>query len=226
VEISPDAIIVWQWGPVTLNATILYTWLIMALMVLSCWLITRNLSTDERLSGGQNVLEVVLEGILDQIREISQQDPHQYLPFVGTLFLFIVVCNILSVVPGYHPPTASLSTTAALALCVFVVVHIYGIAQQGVGDYLRRYIEPTVFMLPFHIISEFSRTLALAVRLFGNIMSGTMIVAILLSIAPLFFPIVMRALGLLIGLIQAYIFAVLAMVYIAAGTQARGDNEA
>jgi F-type H+-transporting ATPase subunit a len=127
--------------------------------------------------------------------------------------------------PGYQPPTGSLSTTAALALCVFVAVPIYGIAQQGLGGYLGHYIQPTIFMAPFHIISEISRILALAVRLFGNVMSGTVIVGLLLAIVPLFFPIVFKLLELLIGMIQAFIFAVLATVYIASATQAHAEQK-
>ncbi|MCB0085812.1 MAG: F0F1 ATP synthase subunit A, partial [Caldilineaceae bacterium] len=140
------------------------------------------------------------------------------LPFAGTLFLLIATVNVLSLVPGYRSPTGSLSTTAALATCVFIAVPIYGVAKRGVRSYLRSYIQPSIFMLPFNIIGELSRTLAMAVRLFGNVMSGDMIVAILLGIVPLFFPIVMQLLGLLIGFIQAYIFAVLATVYIASAT--------
>ena len=121
--------------------------------------------------------------------------------------------------PGYEPPTSSLSTTAALALCVFLATPIFGIAENGVLQYLKTFIEPTFIMLPFNIISEISRTLALAVRLFGNIMSGGLIVTILLSIAPLFFPVLMTVLGLITGIIQAYIFSILATVYIAAATE-------
>jgi F-type H+-transporting ATPase subunit a len=136
------------------------------------------------------------------------------LSFIGTIFVFIAVSNILMIVPGYLAPTGSLSTAAALALLVFFAVPVYGIAQGGLGRYLRRYIHPTPFMLPFNIIGELSRTLALAVRLFGNVMSGAKTVAILVAVAPLFFPILMQILGLLTGLVQAYIFAILAMVYI------------
>lgn len=218
MRISPDAIVFFQWGPVSLNATIVFTWFVMALMVLGSWLVTRRLSPETRLSRWQNLLEVLVTGIRDEIREISGQAPGQYLPFVGTLFLFVAVSNLLSIVPGYEPPTGSLSTTAALAACVFVAVPLYGISQKGFS-YFAQYIKPSVFMLPFNIMGELSRTLALAVRLFGNVMSGTMIVAILLAITPLIFPIVMQALGLLTGLIQAYIFAILAMVYIAAATR-------
>jgi F-type H+-transporting ATPase subunit a len=135
--------------------------------------------------------------------------------------------SLCTIIPGFQPPTGSLSTTAALALCVFVAVPLFGIEEKGMGGYLKSYVEPTVIMLPFNIISEVSRTLALAVRLFGNMMSGAMIIGILLSITPFIFPIVMTALGLLTGMVQAYIFFVLATVYIAAATRVRkGEPEA
>lgn len=225
-QISPDEVIFWQWGPVVLNATIVFTWLVMAGITAGAWLVTRRLSSDAELSRWQNLLEVLVVGMRDQIREVSRQEPERYLPLVGTLFLFIAVSNLLTIVPGYIPPTGSLSTTAALAMCVFVAVPVYGIAEQGLGGYLKNYVQPTVIMLPFHIIGEFSRTLALAVRLFGNVMSSAKIAAILLAIAPLFFPVLMHALGLLTGLIHAYIFALLAMVYIASATRTHGDGEA
>ena len=218
MRISPDSLVFFQWGPIVLNGTILFTWLVMALMVLGSKLVTRRLSSGTQLSRWQNLMEVLVTGMRGQIREISRQDPGEYLPFVGTLFLFIGVCNLLSIVPGFEPPTGSLSTTAGLAACVFVAVPLYGIGHKGLS-YFEQYIRPSVFMLPFNIMGELSRTLALAVRLFGNVMSGSMIAGILLAIAPLVFPIVMQALGLLTGLIQAYIFAILAMVYIAAATR-------
>ena len=139
--------------------------------------------------------------------------------FIGTLFVFIAVSNLLAIVPWYEAPTASLSTTAALAISVFIAVPVFGISEGGLKGYLRSYLQPNFIMLPFNIISEVSRTLALAVRLFGNIMSGGLIASVLLSIAPFFFPIIMSALGLLTGMIQAYIFAILATVYIAAATR-------
>jgi F-type H+-transporting ATPase subunit a len=226
MQINPDHIVVWQWGPLTLNATILFTWLVMALLVLGAHLVTRKLSAGPQLSRGQNLLEVLVLGMMDQIRETSQQEPKRYLPFVGTLFLFIAVSNLLGIVPSFQPPTGSLSTTTALALCVFVAVPLFGISQQGLAGYLKQYLQPSVVMLPFNIIGEISRTLALAVRLFGNVMSGVMIVGILLAIVPLFFPIVIQVLGLLTGLIQAYIFAILAMVYIASATRAHEERQA
>ncbi|MFZ7111000.1 MAG: F0F1 ATP synthase subunit A [Desulfatiglandales bacterium] len=224
-DITPDQVVFWQSGPLVLNATILFTWALMAFMVVGSWLVTRRISTGVRISRWQNLLEILVNGMRSQIRDISRQEPGRYLYFVGTLFLFILCSNLLGVVPGYLAPTGSLSTTAALAICTFVAVPIYGIMSRGLPGYLKQYVKPTVFMLPFNIMGEVSRTLALAVRLFGNIMSGTKIVAILLALAPLFFPVVMHALGLLTGVIQAYIFAVLAMVYIASATRAREERE-
>ncbi|QDT97166.1 F0F1 ATP synthase subunit A [Gimesia aquarii] len=215
---------IWQWEFIILNRTIIYTWVVMSILVCISWLVTRNLSSSTKISCGQNLLEVLVTGLRNQIREVSQQDPGSYLPFIGTLFLFIVVSNILAIVPGYYAPTSSLSTTAALATCVFIAVPIYGIANQGVKGYLKQYISPSVLMLPFNIIGELSRTLALAVRLYGNMMSGAVIAAILLGFVPLFVPVLMQAFGLLTGVIQAYIFSVLAMVYIASATQVSDDS--
>lgn len=218
MTISPDSMVLWSWGPFQLNATIAFTWLVMALLAGGSWLITRRLTTGTELSRWQNLLEVLVSGMRDQIRDVSRQEPGRYLPFVGTLFLFVLASNLLAIVPGYIPPTGSLSTTTALALCVFISVPVYGIAHEGPLNYLRHYVRPTVLMLPFNIIGEISRTIALAVRLYGNIMSGTVIAGILLSLAPFFFPIIMQALGLITGAVQAYIFAILAMVYIASAT--------
>jgi F-type H+-transporting ATPase subunit a len=225
MNISPDAIVFWQSGLLKLNATIAYTWLVMALLTFTSWLITRRLSTSTKLSRWQNMLEVLVTGIRDQIKQISPLSPTQFLPFVGTLFLFIAMANLLNIVPGYLAPTGSLSTTTALAICVFFAVPMYGITHQGPREYFRHYVQPTWIMLPFNIIGEISRTVALAVRLYGNIMSGTVIVAILISLTPYFFPVVMQLLGLLTGMIQAYIFAVLAMVYIASATSARQPEQ-
>lgn len=225
MQISPDQVVYWQWGGFAVNATIVFTWAVMALLVVGARVVTLRLSDTEQMSRWQNLLEVLVVGMRDQIRDVSQQNPKQYLPFIGTLFLFIAVSNVLAVVPGFRPPTGSLSTTTALAICVLLAVPIYGIAERGVGGYLRKYIQPTVFMLPFNVIGELSRTVALAIRLYGNVMSGTVIVAILIGIAPFFFPIIIQVLGLLTGLIQAYIFAILAMVYIASATRAHAPEE-
>ncbi|MEM9905295.1 MAG: F0F1 ATP synthase subunit A [Cyanobacteria bacterium P01_D01_bin.44] len=219
-SLTPDLIPI-HLGPFTVSATIFFTWLIMLWLVLGAWWITRKLSASTHLSRGQNLLEVLVLGISRQIEEISEQPAEPFLPFIGTLFIFIAVSNVLTILPGYQPPTGSLSTTAALAICVFLAVPIYGIKQQGLIGYLKGYLQPNPIMLPFNIIGELSRTISLAVRLFGNVMSGTMIVGILLSVAPLFAPALMRGFGLLTGMIQAYIFAILAMVAIAAATQAQ-----
>lgn len=224
MEISPDLIIFLRIGDFTFNATIVFTWIVMGLLVITAWYATHKLSVEPPISRWQNLLEIVVTYIREQIREITLQQPDRYLPFLGTLFLFIAVSNTLAIVPGYSPPTGSLSTTAALAICVFLAVPVYGITQHGFIGYLRHYSQPTVFMIPFHIINELSRTLSMAVRLFGNIMSGSMILAILLSITPLFVPIVMEVLGMLIGLVQAYIFAVLATVYIASAARVHEEK--
>jgi len=223
LTINPDQIVYFQWDWFIINSTIFFTWLVMFLLTFGSWLVTRKLTSEGELSRWQNLLEVLVNAINKQIREVSRQEPGPYLPFVGTLFIFIAMSNILAVVPGYTPPTSSLSTTAGLAICVFIAVPLFGIARQGVLNYLRQYVQPTFFMLPFNIIGELSRTLALAVRLYGNMMSGTVIVAILLSITPLIFPVVMQVLGLITGLIQAYIFAILAMVYIASASRAHEE---
>jgi len=224
MNITPDTIVYFHLGPLEVSATILFTWVVIGILLIISFLATRRLTSEPHMSRWQNILETLISYMRTQIREITHQDPDRYLPFIGTLFLFIMVSNALTIVPYYHPPTGSLYTTGALAICVFLAVPFYGITNRGFG-YFRHYIKPSVFMLPFNIISEVSRTLALAVRLFGNVMSGTMIVAILLSIAPLFLPIVMQALGLLIGLIQAYIFAILATVYIASATRVQEEKE-
>ncbi|MCK8603830.1 F0F1 ATP synthase subunit A [Desulfoferrobacter suflitae] len=225
MHITPDQIVFWQWHWASLNATIVVTWVVMIAMAFGAWLVTRELSSGMKLSRFQNLLEVIVVHAREQIRDVTRQDPGPYLPFIGTLFLFIAVANILTIVPGYQAPTGSLSTTAGLALCVFLAVPAYGIRKRGAAGYFKQYLKPSVFMLPFNVLGELSRTLALAVRLFGNVMSGTMIAAILLAIAPLIFPIVMQVLGLLTGLIQAYIFAILATVYIAAATKVQQKRE-
>ena len=221
MRLSPDEMIFWQQGFLKLNATIVFTWGLMLALAAGSMLVTRKLSTDLNRSRWQNLLEIVVTGIEKQIGDVGLREPQKYLGFLGTLFLFVAAASLCTVIPGYETPTGSLSTTTALALCVFVAVPLFGIEEQGLGGYLRSYVQPTVIMLPFNLISELSRTLALAVRLFGNMMSGAMIVAILLTITPFIFPIVMTALGLLTGMVQAYIFSILAAVYIAAATQSR-----
>ncbi|MBD3167927.1 MAG: F0F1 ATP synthase subunit A [candidate division Zixibacteria bacterium] len=225
MNITPDEIIFWRIGDLVLSANIVYTWVVMTILVLISWLATRNITVEGKFSRWQNFLESVVSYIRDEIEEILPKNPDRYLPFLGTLFLFISLSNLLSAIPGFHPPTGSIYTTSALALCVFLGVPVFGIIEQGIGGYFKHYIKPSPFMLPFNVIGEFSRTLALAVRLFGNVMSGTMIIGILLSIAPFFLPVAMNLLELIIGQIQAYIFAVLATVYIASSARAHEEKE-
>ena len=223
MHLSSDELILWQHGFLKLNVTIVTTWALMLVLVVGAKLVTRNLEHEVHISRWQSLLEVIVVNIRKQIEEVGLRQPERYMGFLGTLFLLIALSNLCTIIPGYEPPTGSLSTTAALALSVFIAVPLYGIAESGLGAYLRSYTKPTFIMLPFNIISELSRTLAMAIRLFGNIMSGTMILAILLTITPFIFPIVMSLLGLLTGMVQAYIFSILATVYIAAAARVREE---
>jgi F-type H+-transporting ATPase subunit a len=218
VNLTSDQQILWQHGFLKLNGTIATTRAMMIAMGVGSKLVTRRLLTEGAIPRWQGLLEIVVTSIEKQIQDVGLDHPEKYISFLGTLFLFVAIAALCTVIPGFTPPTGSLSTTAALALCVFVAVPLYGIEEQGLGGYLKTYTEPTIIMLPFNIISEISRTLALAVRLFGNMMSGVMIVGILLTITPFLFPIMITMLGLLTGMVQAYIFSILAAVYIAAAT--------
>jgi F-type H+-transporting ATPase subunit a len=219
MKLSPDETVFWEHGLFKINLTIVTTWVLIIAMVMVSRLITRKLETDIRISRWQGILEMIVIGITNQIREVGLSKADKFIGFIGTLFLFIALSNLCIVFPRYEPPTGSLSTTVALAICVFLAVPFYGIAENGLIRYLKSYLQPTFILLPIHIITELSRTLALAVRLFGNIMSGGMIISILISIAPFIFPVLMTILGLITGIIQAYIFSILATVYIAAAMQ-------
>ena len=219
MELTPDARILFvlpmgPLGELPVSATIVNTWIVMAILVIGGRIATWGIGPATPTSRWRLAVELLIEMIRNQIRAIGGGDPSRYLPFVGTLFLFTLFSNVLGVVPGFQSPTGSLSTAVALALCVLVAVPAYGIAESGLLAYLRRYIHPTPLMAPFNVIGELSRTIALAVRLYGNVMSGMVVAAILLSVVPFFFPVLLQLLGLLTGVIQAYIFAVLAMVYI------------
>lgn len=223
-QISPDQVVLWSWGFIILNVTILYTWLVMGILVIGSILVTRNLSSEMNVSRWQHFLEVIVSIIRGEIREMTKKGADSYIPLIGTLFLFICTSNVLAVVPGYVAPTSSITTTAALATCVFIAVPFYGISRNGVGHYFKEYFQPTFIFFPFHVMGEISRTLALTVRLFGNIMSHEKVIGILLAVTPFLFPVVMQILGLLIGVIQAYIFAILSMVYIASALSAEDEH--
>lgn len=224
MQISPDSTVYWQWGVFTLNATIVNTWVVMGLLALLSWLATRRLSTDEEVPRWQNVFEAVILYVDRELDAIVQRKPASLLPLVATLFLFVGLSNLLTAIPWWDAPTGSLSTTAGLALCVFVAVPFYGIRRRGLLRYLRSYLEPMPLMLPLNLIGEAARTLAMAVRLFGNVMSGNMMGAVLLLIAPFIVPVPMALLGLLSAMVHAYIFAVLAAVFIGAGLEDETNN--
>lgn len=223
--IDLDQQIFWEYGFLKLNGTILTTWGLMLVLVVGSWLITRKLSTGMEISRWQNVFEIIVLTIKKQIQEVGITKAKSFLPFLGTLFLLIAFAGLCTIIPGFVPPTSSLSTTAALAICVFFAVPVFGISNSGWIGYFKTYFQPTIIMLPFNIISEISRTIALAIRLFGNMMSGVMIVSILLSISPFIFPVVMKLLGLLTGMVQAYIFSILATVFIAAALRESGNKK-
>lgn len=217
--IDPSGIVYFEYGFIRITATLAFTWIIIIILFVISYALTRNLRSDKDISKGQSILEALMIRINRQIRGISQQDPESYLPFVSTIFIFILSSTLLSIIPGFISPTGSLNTTISLAICVFFAVPVYGVANIGLKNYLKQYTKPSVVMLPFNIISEFSRTISLAVRLYGNVMSTSVIVVILLSVIPFIFPVVIQLLGLLTGAIQAYIFSILAIVYIAAANE-------
>jgi F-type H+-transporting ATPase subunit a len=225
MTINPDKATIVQLWILPVNATIFYTWIVMALLVGLSLLLTRGLSSGTGVSRRQGLLEMLETFVEGQVRSVAGSDPRPFIPFLGTLFLFILAANLLEVVPLYHPPTASLSTTAALAVSVFFAVPAFGLARRGPRAYFRDYLEPSPLMLPFTVIGEISRTLSLAVRLFGNIMSESLIGAVLLTVVPLFVPLVLQVFGLLIGAIQAFIFFTLATVYICSAIGAERGKE-
>jgi F-type H+-transporting ATPase subunit a len=210
-------------GPVPVTEPVVVTWGLMAILALGGFVATRQLAVAP--SRSQTVLEVIVGAIEDQIRDTMRVAPAPYLPLIGMLFAFILVANWSSLVPGIDPPTAHIETDAALALIVFFAVIYFGIRSRGIGGYLRTFAEPSIVMIPLNIIETFTRTFSLVVRLFGNIMSGVFIIGIILSLAGLLVPIPLMALGLLTGAVQAYIFTVLAMVFIgSAVTQGHSEG--
>ena len=214
MQLTPDASVVVEIGAFTLNATIVNTWIVMALLVGISWLVTRRLRPDVPPGRLRNALEVLVQMIEGQIRDVTHSAVHQVMYFAGTLFLFIACANLLAVIPGFRAPTGSLSTTVALTLAVLLAVPVFSIAHGGWRHYLRTFAQPSWLLLPMNILGEFSKAVSLSIRLYGNVMSGAVVAAILIGIAPFFFPVLMDAFGLLAGLIQAYIFSILAAVYI------------
>lgn len=206
--------IVFHLGPVPVAGQVVTTWAIMAALALLCWLALRRRRTEA--GWLQTVLEIFVVTAEKQIEAVVQRGAARLLPLLGTLFLFLLVANLSTAVPGLSPPTSHLETPAALAAIVFFASHWYGVRAQGVGAYLRHYIRPNFLMLPLNLLAEVTRTFALAVRLFGNIMSHEIVLAILLLLAGLFLPVPFLLLGVLIGAIQAYIFTILATIFLGA----------
>jgi len=211
--------VLFQLGPVPVSKAVAVTWLLLVLLAGGSWLLTRRLRL--RPSRGQSLLELLVAFLDEQIRDTMQVAPEPYRGLIGTLFLFILAANWSELIPGIEPPTASLETDVALALIVFVASIGYGVASRGLGGYLRTFAEPSWVMVPLNIIEQLTRTFSLTVRLFGNIMSGVFVLGIALSLAGLLVPIPFMALDLLVGAIQAYIFSILAMVFI--GAAVKGD---
>jgi len=211
--LAPD--ILFHLGPLPIANQVVTTWIIMALLVAVSWLGLRRASVDAGTL--QTVLEIIVATLETQISQIIRRDPWPYLPMLGTLFIFLVFANLTAIVPGMKPPTGHIETPAALAVVVFLSVHYFGIRSRGLRDYVRRYVRPSPLLLPLNVLSEITRTFSLMVRLFGNIMSHEFVIAIVVFLAGLFLPLPFMLLGILIGLIQAYIFTVLAAVFIGAG---------
>lgn len=212
IESPLSAKVLFNVGPVPITEPVVTTWGIMAALAVSGWLATRTFSIKP--NRRQAVMELIASVIEEQIRGTMRVAPAPYVPMIGTLFLFILTANWSSLVPGVEPPTAHIETDAALGLIVFFAIIYFGIRARGLGGYLRTFAEPTFIMIPLNIVETFTRTFSLIVRLFGNVMSGVFIVGIVLSLAGLLVPIPLMALDLLTGAVQAYIFTVLAMVFI------------
>lgn len=206
--------VAFQLGPVPITRTVVTTWGLMALIGGGAFLAMRRLRLHP--GGGQVSVELLVGAIADQIGKAMGRKPEAFLPLLGTLFIFVAAANLSGGFPGVSAPTAHLETTAALAAIVFFAVHAYGIRHRGLKGHLAHYLKPNALLLPLHLLSELTRTLSLAVRLFGNIMSHELVIATILALAGLFVPVPIMALGLLIGLVQAYIFTVLAAVYLGA----------
>jgi F-type H+-transporting ATPase subunit a len=205
-------------GPVPVTSVVVTTWVIIAVVVVAAWLGTRRMRVDA--GRWQAALEVVVETIGNQVREVVGGDPGRYIPLIGTLFLFIAVANLSAMVPGVSPPTAHLETDAALAGIVFLSVHVFGIAAHGVRGYLAGFVRPNVLLLPLNLLGEITRTFSLMVRLFGNIMSHEIVIGVVLTLAGLIVPLPLMALAIVIGIVQAYIFTILATVFIGAAVEA------
>lgn len=222
---SPLATVVaFHVGPVGITRPVVTTWAIMLMLAVASWVSTRRLEVTP--SRRQAAVEILVTGIMNQIQEVIRVDSRPLLPLLGTLFIFLLIANISGILPGVQAPTAHLETPAALALIVFLAVHVFGVRARGLIGYLRSFAQPKLIMLPLNVLAEVTRTFSLMVRLFGNIMSGEFLIALVLALAGLLLPIPLMALELLIGVVQAYIFTVLATVFIGAAVGGEAGERA
>lgn len=210
-------------GPVAVRDTVTTTWLLMAVLIGFGFWFRRHLSL--RPGRLQNAFEALVTALLDLVAGIGGREDRRFLPLLLTLGLYITLANVVGIVPGFHPPTRDLSTPLALAVVVFGAVHVFGVRTWGLAGYLRHYLQPW-YLLPIRLIEEVSRTISLSVRLFGNIMGETVLVGILVLLTPLFLPVPVELFSLFTAVIQAYIFCVLALVYLAGATQASAEDAA
>jgi F-type H+-transporting ATPase subunit a len=206
-------------GPLEITTTVTTTWALMAVIALFAWFATRRLEMEP--GGLQTALEGVVTSIQEAIAAVAPRQTEMLLPFIGSLWVFLVLANLSGIIPGLHAPTRDLSATAALAILVFLSVHWFGVRDQGLRGYLRHYLSPSPILLPFNLISEITRTVALAVRLFGNIMSLEMAALLILLVAGFLAPVPILMLHIVEALVQAYIFGMLALIYVAGGLQSQ-----
>jgi len=206
-------------GPVAITGTVVTTWVIMALLWLLAWLVTRRLSIEP--GPIQTAVEGIVSAIEDAVSAVEPRYAEQIMPLIGSLWVFLVVANLSGLIPGVHAPTRDLSATAALAIIVFFSAHWFGIRIQGLKSHLRHYLAPSAILLPFHLISEITRTIALAVRLFGNMMSLEMAALLILLVAGFLAPVPIQMLHIVEALVQAYIFGMLALIYVVGGIQSQ-----
>ena len=208
-----------QIGPIAITNTVVTTWIISAAVGLIAWAATRRLTLEP--GPIQTALEGIVETIQSAVGEVAMRHTREVMPFIGTLWIFLVLANLAGLIPGAHSPTRDLSATAALAFLVFLSTHWFGVRTQGLRAYLRHYLTPSPILLPFHLISEITRTIALAVRLFGNMMSLEMAALLILLVAGFLVPVPILMLHIVEALVQAYIFGMLALIYVSGGVQSQ-----
>lgn len=214
-----NAAVLFSFGEFKITVTVATTWGIMAVLGFLSWLATRCASSSPGFL--QTVAEGAVATLEDAIAAAAPQHARVLLPFIGTLWIYLVLANLIGLIPGLHSPNRDLSATSALAILVFLSVHWYGLRAQGLKSYLRHYLSPSPILLPFHLISEVTRTIALAVRLFGNMMSLEMAALLVLMVAGFLAPVPLLMLHVIEALVQAYIFGMLALIYVAGGMQSQ-----